>query len=125
MNHHSQSRLLILLLILLGFAFQAFAQEATIVGSVTDPTGAVVPNASISITNTTTGQNWKVTSNDAGQYILPDVRVGDYTVETTVAGFKTWSTKGLVLQVGDRARVDIKLEVGTASESVTVESEVL
>jgi hypothetical protein len=116
---------LFLLVLLLGFAFTAWAQEAAIVGSITDPTGAVIPGATITITNAETGQATTVTSNEAGQYVAPSLRIGTYTVKAEASGFKTWMSSGLVLRVGDRARVDAKLEIGTAAESVTVEAGVI
>ena len=108
--------------LLLAFGVAAFAQEATILGTVTDPTGAVVPNASIAITNTDTGQVRQISSNEAGQYVAPELHIGPYTVRAEAAGFKTAEKKGLVLQVGDRTRVDFDLELGSASEQVVVEA---
>ncbi len=116
-------RVVFLICVLLGlFASQALAQEATIVGTVTDPTGAAVPNANIAITNTDTGIVRQVPTNDAGQYLAPSLQIGHYKARVEVAGFKKGERTDIVLQVGDRARVDFKLEIGTARESVTVEA---
>ena len=104
------------------FAFQAFAQEATIVGTATDPSGGAVPNVSITITNTLTNQVTRLTTNSEGQYLAPSLQIGHYTVRAEIAGFKKAERTDLVLAVGDRARVDFKLEIGTAQESVTVEA---
>jgi hypothetical protein len=103
-------------------ACSAFAQEATIVGTVTDATGAALPNANLTITNLDTGQSKALTSNEAGQFVAPDLRIGHYTLKAELKGFKTVEQKGIVLQVGDRTRVDFKLEVGATAESVTVEA---
>ncbi|HYK90357.1 MAG TPA: carboxypeptidase-like regulatory domain-containing protein, partial [Acidobacteriota bacterium] len=54
-------------------AIQALAQEATIVGTVTDPSGAAVPNATVTVTNTGTGQSRTITTNAVGQYVAPDL----------------------------------------------------
>jgi hypothetical protein len=100
----------------------AFAQEATIVGTVTDPTGAAVPNASISIVNNDTGVERTIPTNGDGQYVAPDLHIGRYTVRANATGFKIAEQKGITLNVGDRTRVDFKLQVGSAQEQVTVEA---
>ena len=117
-------RLTVLLaaLILL-FAAQAVAQsEATIVGTVTDPSGAAVANANITITNLDTGLSRTINTSGDGQFVVPDLRIGRYTVRAAAAGFKTTEQQNITLQVGDRARVDLKLAVGSAQEQVTVEA---
>lgn len=115
-------KFLVLVVVLLGLGVPAFAQEATIVGTVTDPTGATVPNASIAITNIETGHVLQFSSNEAGQYVAAGLHIGHYTVKTQVAGFKPMEQREIVLQVGDRLRVDFKLELGAAAEQITVEA---
>ncbi|MBZ5577291.1 MAG: TonB-dependent receptor [Acidobacteriia bacterium] len=122
MSQRDLYRFLVVLMLLVGFAFQASAQEATIVGTVTDPTGATVPNASIAITNTNTGQVRQLQSNAVGEYVAPSLQIGRYTVRAQAAGFKATETKDLLLQVGDRTRIDFSLELGSASEQITVEA---
>src|SRR5690242_1525204 len=80
--------LLILTLIVFAFGSIAVAQEATIVGTVTDTTGAAVPNASITITNTDTGIARTIASGDDGQYVAPDLHIGNYVVRVQATGFK-------------------------------------
>jgi hypothetical protein len=104
------------------FAFQAFAQQATIVGTATDPSGSAVPNVTITITNTQTNQVSKSSTNSEGQYVAPGLQIGRYAVRAEIAGFKKADRTDIVLAVGDRARVDFKMEIGTAQESVTVEA---
>jgi len=104
------------------FATAAFAQEATIVGTVTDPSGAAVANANITITNNDTGVQRTLPSNGDGQYVAPDLHIGNYTVRATASGFKVAEQKGITLNVGDRTRIDFKLLVGSAQEQVTVEA---
>ena len=112
-----------LLILFLGFfATQVFAQEATIVGTVTDPTGAAVPNVSITITHTETGQARQVTTNSEGQYIAPNLQNGHYGIRVDASGFKRIEQKSVVLAVGDRTRLDFKLEIGSTQEQVTVEA---
>ena len=104
------------------FAAQGLAQEATIVGTVTDPSGAAVANAKVTLTNLETGVAKVFTTNDAGQYTAVDIHIGHYDIKTEAGGFKTVERKGMVLQVGDRARADFQLEVGGQQETVTVEA---
>ena len=108
-------------LFIVGFCFLTFAQEATIVGTVTDPTGSVVPNATITITSIKTGQTRTLKTNEAGQYVAPDLAIGEYNVAVQASGFKTTERKGLVLNVADRARVDFAMQLGGTQETVTVE----
>lgn len=115
-------RIAAMLFVLVGiFATPVFAQDATIVGTVTDPTGAAVPNATVTITKTDTGQSHRFTSNNDGQYVAPALPIGSYTVEVESGGFKQLS-KSIVLNVNDRARLDFQLQVGAAQEKVTVEA---
>lgn len=107
---------------LLVFGIQALAQEATIVGTVTDPSGAAVTTATITITNNDTGVQRTLPSNTDGQYVAPDLHIGSYTVRASAAGFKVAEQKSITLNVGDRIRVDFKLQVGSAQEQVTVEA---
>jgi hypothetical protein len=104
------------------FAAHALAQEATIVGTVTDPSGAAVPNATITVTNVETGQVRNLTSSSDGQFVAPDLHIGRYTVRAQGAGFKVVEQTDIVLSVNDRARVDFKLQVGSTTEQVTVEA---
>ena len=114
--------LLILLVALVGFSASTRAQQATIVGTVTDPSGAVVPNVNVTITNTDTGQSRVYPTNDAGQYVAPDLQIGHYDVKANAAGFKVAEQKSIVLTVGDRIRVDFQMQMGAAQETVTVEA---
>ena len=110
--------LLTALCVLLGLcATQAFAQEATLVGTISDSSGAVVPNAAITITNMATGQVRKLASNEAGQYVASALPIGNYDVKVQASGFSLADTTGVVLNVGDRRRVDFALKVGATQTS--------
>jgi hypothetical protein len=100
----------------------AQAQEATIVGTVTDPTGAAVPNAAITVTNTDTGVVSQLTTGVAGDYVAADIHIGHYTVRAEAKGFKVGEKKDIVLAVGDRIRVDFTLELGPTQQQITVEA---
>jgi Carboxypeptidase regulatory-like domain/TonB dependent receptor/TonB-dependent Receptor Plug Domain len=113
---------LLLAALVLFFTIQGLAQEATIVGTVTDPSGAAVANASITVTNLDTGLARTLTTSSDGQYVVPDLHIGRYSVRAAASGFKTTEQQNITLQVNDRARVDLKLAVGSAQEQVTVEA---
>ncbi len=122
-NEFSSLRYLLILFVLLaGLPFRASAQNATIVGTVTDPSGSVVANVKIAITHLETNLASTFTTNDAGQYAAVDLPIGHYNLKAETSGFKVAEQKGLVLQVGDRTRVDFQLTLGAASETVTVEA---
>lgn len=112
----------ILCALILGVSFQAFAQEATMVGTITDPSGSVIANAKVTFTNTETGLVRTITTNESGQYVVPDLHIGHYNVKVEATGFKAAEQKNIVLQVGDRTRVDFQMQVGVATETVTVEA---
>ena len=78
--------------------------------------------STVTITNTETGQIHNLATNSEGQYVAPELKIGHYTVRAEAKGFKVAERKGLVLQVGDRTRVDFQMEVGTTQETVTVEA---
>jgi hypothetical protein len=108
-------------LILFGSAL-AFGQEATILGTVTDPSGAAVPNVGVTITNVYTGTVTHLNTNDVGQYVALDLQIGRYNVDAKAANFKLAEQKNIALKVGDRHRVDFQLHLGNTQESVTVEA---
>src|SRR5437899_10227231 len=114
--------LLILFVLLVGLPFRASAQNATIVGTVTDPSGSVIANVKITVTHVETGLAHTFTTNEAGQYVAVDLQVGHYNIKAEASGFKVAEQKGLVLNVGDRTRVDFQMSLGAASETVTVEA---
>src|SRR2546423_7029478 len=117
--------LLILVVLLAGLPFRASAQDATVVGTVTDQSGSVMANVKITITNAETSLARTITTNDSGQYVAVDLRIGHYSVKAEASGFKVAEQKGLVLNVGDRRRVDFQMALGAAQETVTVEANVV
>jgi Carboxypeptidase regulatory-like domain len=116
------SRLALLVVLLLGVAFVAAGQEGTFVGTVTDPTGSVVPNVTITITNVLTGVVHTLTTNDVGQFVAPGLPIGKYDLKAESSGFKLETTTGITLNVNDRIRVDFQMKMGTKAETVSVES---
>src|SRR4030095_3863204 len=98
------------------------AQEPTggIEGTVTDPQGAVVPNATISIRNTGTNATRTVNGGDDGHYKAASLPPGVYEVKATAQGFKSQLATGVNVEVGRTTPLDMKLEIGGSSETVTV-----
>src|SRR6266436_1630861 len=103
-----------------------FAQNdrASITGRVTDPSGANVVGASVKVTNINTGATFDATTNDDGRFVVPSIlQVGLYRVEATKPGFKTDVSDNIELRIGDVSEVNLTLQVGATTESVTVTSE--
>ena len=92
------------------------AVNATLLGTVTDTSGAVVPNAKITITETQTSVNHALQTNDSGNYILPDVPPGLYSVSVEATGFKKENRRDITVRVDTSTRVDIQLQPGSLSE---------
>ncbi len=97
-----------------------WAQEGSITGSVRDVSGAVVPNASVTITNNQQGFVRTATSNQSGDYLVSGLPAGTYNVAVTAPGFQQYQVKDLVLRVAEKARADASLIVGQTSTEVTV-----
>ncbi len=118
----SVSRLLLPIMVFLALALTALGQvpTGTISGTVTDASGAVVPNASVTIKNKATGYERKLESSSDGTFSAPALPAGDYEITTVVQGFRT-SIREVTLATGSIVSLDMKLEVGQTSEIVTVE----
>ena len=112
-------------LLLFGFAIVAAAQTAlgTITGIVNDPAGAVVANATIEAKNTESGQVYRAVSTETGNFTISQLPVGGYELSASVQGFKKYTRQGLTLAAAQTMRIDIPLEVGSNTESVTVTAE--
>jgi hypothetical protein len=121
-NRFRLSYALLLCVLVLTLSSQAFGQNATVVGTVTDPSGAAVANATVTITHTETGKVYHLATNSDGQYVAPDLPIGHYNIKVEASGFKAAEQKGVVLQVGDRTRLDYQMSLGGASETITVEA---
>src|SRR3954463_1995152 len=91
----------------------------TIIGAVTDPSG-VVPGANVTITEVNRGTSATFVTDSAGTYTAPFLTPGTYRVEVNVSGFKKWVRDSIILQVNQRARVDVSLEIGRLEEATTV-----
>ena len=100
----------------------AFAQtdRGTITGTISDPASAVIPNAQVAARNIENGALYQAASSATGNYTLSQLPAGNYEMTVAVQGFKTFIRQNLTVQVAGTLRVDVSLEVGTTSESVTV-----
>ena len=103
---------------------RAQGATATIQGTVTDASGAAVPDSSVQIRNTGTGAVQNTTSDASGRYNIPDLPVGSYEVQAAKMGFSTVVHRGITLIVGQQVVVDFSLPVGQQTQTVTVEGEV-
>ena len=113
---------LLVLIALIGFSFSAVGQTATLLGTVTDQSGAALPDVTITVTSAESNAVRKIQTNTTGQYVAADLNIGHYSVKAEVTGFKVSERKDIALQVGDRDRIDFQMQVGGIQETVTVEA---
>jgi len=113
----------VLLLILLGTGLAWAGTTGSISGVVMDSTGAVIVGANVSATETQTGVRTETVTDSKGFYNFPYLPIGTYTVEIRSTGFKTYSQTGLIIDVNSALRVDVTLQIGQATENVTVRSD--
>lgn len=118
-------RVLVCLLASFLFAGLISAQETrgTIVGRITDPTGAVVPGATVVVTNTAMGTTTSSTANDVGMYQASFLIPGVYQIAVEASGFKKFVRDNVEVRVNDRLEVNVALELGATGETVTVLAE--
>ena len=114
-------------LLLLGLLFTAspmLAQEfGSIQGTITDSTGAVVVSAAVTAVSAETGTTTAVTTNGSGQYVFPSLRPATYSITVAASGFDKYVQKNVLLQANQSVTQNISLQLGSASETVTVSTE--
>src|SRR5262245_34518087 len=115
--------LVVIVLLSLGATMVWSQATAQISGSVKDQSGAVLPGAEITATQTATGAKRTAVSDDSGSYILQNLPIGPYTIEAALPGFKTYVQTGIVLQVGTNPIVNAVLEVGQLTDQVEVQAD--
>lgn len=93
---------------------------AKLTGTVTDPTGASVPNATVEVKNTKTGYVYTVSSNADGVYTAPNLLEGTYQIKAKASGFGDLTINDITLNARDNRRVDVRLQVGTVTNTVDV-----
>jgi hypothetical protein len=115
---------LIVLLVLA--AASLFAQgRSSILGVITDESGAAVARAAVTVLNTGTQQKWTVPSGENGLFEVPALEIGSYEVSVEVPGFRKTTVRGIALQVDQRERVDVKLQVGEVTQQISVNAQAL
>ncbi len=110
--------------VLLPTELNAQATNGVISGTVTDPSGAAVPGATVQVKNVSTGVIRTVTTNELGRYRVPDLLVGQYEVQASQGGFRTVVESAVRLTVGSERVVNFSLPIGQAQETINVESEI-
>jgi len=108
-------------LLVVAFCGAAWAQTGSITGTVKDPSGAAIAGAAVVVTSPERGITRQTTSNSTGEYNASALPQGTYDVIVTAAGFKKFQAKAVKLDVAEKARVDVALEVGSATTEVIVE----
>jgi len=120
-------RLAVLLLVLSGLlaGIPGLAQSGrgTLAGVVTDPTGAIIPGASLALTETNTGSKYESAATSDGLFSFPELPPGTYKLEVKAAGFESFEQVGIVVQVASTSTVAAQLKVGSAEATVTVTSD--
>jgi len=113
-------------LLVIASSFPVYAQgnSGRILGTVTDQTGAALPAATVVITDVQRAASRTLTTDDAGEYVAPDLTPGEYTVRAEASGFKAVQRLNIAIEIGKDAVVDISLPTGQATETITVSEEV-
>ncbi len=111
---------LLMFLVSVGLYAQTTGQ---ITGTVRDNTGAIIPNAEVTVTNIAQGTPFKTSSNSAGDYLVAGLPAGTYDVAIVAKGFKHFSATGIVLRVAEKARADATMQVGEVTTEVTITGE--
>ena len=101
-------------------AVDVLAQTASVVGTVKDPSGAVLPGVSITVRNTGTGLSRDSVTNERGDFTVPLLPIGAYEIGAELSGFRSQIKAGITLNIDDRIRVDFTLQVGDVAERITV-----
>jgi len=110
--------------IALNFTLFAQSDRGTITGTISDQGGAVVPNATVTAVNSENGTQFPVATTNAGSYTIASLPAGVYNVTAEATGFKKVTQTGVLVAVASNVRVDLTLEVGATSESITITGEV-
>lgn len=120
MKHPITAAILLGILFFGGAQFSYAQLTAQITGTVSDTSGAIIPDATVNIFNEGTGIKWDAKTNQSGSYTVPLLQPGNYRIVVSSQGFRGVSRAGIRLDVAQTGRVDFTLEVGTAAESIDV-----
>ncbi len=113
----------ILLFLAASFCSAQVAGTGTIQGSVSDPTGAIIPGANVTIHNILTNVDRSAQSNNGGSFAFPNIDIGTYTLTVASPGFQTYIKTGNVLEVGSNISANVQLTIGSADQKIEVKAE--
>src|SRR4051794_1834192 len=99
------------------------SDRGTITGTVSDQAGALIPNAKVVANNTATGVQFTTETTETGNFTIPSMPSGTYDVNVEVTGFRKYTQTGITVQVAQTARIDVVLQVGSTTDSVTVSAD--
>src|SRR5580698_9363671 len=120
-----RSTLVLVAVLITATAVIAQTFRGTVLGTVTDKSGAVIAGAKVSVKNTNTGLERTTLTSADGSYSIPELPIGSYTVTVTQAGFQTSTTTAIAVDVAEERRVDISLKPGQVSQQIEVSAETL
>ncbi len=120
-----KARIILVFVLLAAVSLSAQTFRGTILGTVTDPSGAVLAGAKVTVKNVGTGLERTTDTSGDGSYTLPELPIGTYTVTITLAGFQTSLTKGVAVDVATERRVDAQMKPGQVSTTVEVQGDLL
>jgi len=103
----------------------AGSRVGTIQGTVSDATGAVVPNASVTLTNMSSGVTHATKSNETGSYLFPNIDIAVYKLNITAPGFQRYEQTNIVLEVGSSIAINASLKAGSTDQTVEVHADAL
>ncbi len=118
-------RMVLAFVVLAAASLMAQTFRGTILGTVTDPSGAVVTGAKVTAKNVNTGLERTTQTSADGSYSIPELPIGTYTVTVSQSGFQTAATSGVVVDVATERRVDAMLKAGQVATTVEVSGEML
>jgi hypothetical protein len=120
-----RARIMLVFVLLAAVSLWAQTFRGTILGTATDPSGAVLPGASVTVKNVATGLARTTETSADGSYSLPELPIGTYTVTVTIAGFQTFQVNGVEVDVSGERRVDAAMKTGQVSTKVEVSGDLL
>ena len=120
-----RARIIPFFILLAAISLSAQTFRGTILGTVTDPSGAVVAGAKVTVKNTGTGLERSTETSADGSYALPELPIGTYSVTVTLSGFQTFVTTGVTVDVAGERRVDAAMKTGQVSTKVEVSGDLL
>ena len=125
LDHRMSERSFVVVALLLALALTAIpahsqATQGSVAGTVKDPNGSVVANATITLINTDEGAQRTTKTNTVGDYQFLDVKAGQYQIDIEATGFQKWEAVGVELRVRQELRFDAKLSVGAVQQEIKV-----